>query len=85
MIGRMLRRVEVARDRIASDYLPSPANAPRQRRELGLTTLRASEAAAARCTAIARQARDGKPLPPALLDEGRQTVRQLDDEGLAVS
>jgi hypothetical protein len=78
-MGRLLRRIEVTRDQIASAYLPSPANAPGQRRDLDLAMLQASETVAACCTAIAGQAREGTSLPPAMVAEADRAVRELTD------
>jgi hypothetical protein len=83
-IGRLLRRIEVARDQIASAYLPSPANAPGQRRDLDLATLQASEAVMACCSAIAGQAGEGTSLPPAMVAAADRAVRGLTDGGLVV-
>lgn len=82
--GTLIHRIEMARDRIASDYLPSPANAPGQRRELDLASVQASEAVAASCAAIQARIRDGAPLPPGLLGRACQAVIELDDTGLSV-
>ena len=83
-VDRLLRDLEVARDRLASDYVPSPANAPRQRRELGLAALDATETVAACCAAAARHARGGAAVPADLLSAARQALADLDDKGLAV-
>jgi hypothetical protein len=83
-IGRLLRRIEVARDRIASGYLPSPANAPGQRRDLDLAALQASEAVTACCTAIAGRAREGTMLSAAMVAEAGRAVAELTDGGLVV-
>ena len=83
-VDRLLRDLGVARDRVVSDYLPSPANAPRQRTELDLAVLGASEAVAARCAAIARHARGGAPPPPGLIGDARQALTELNDRGLTV-
>jgi hypothetical protein len=74
----------VARDRVAADYRPSPANAPGPRRELDLATLKASEAVAASCAEIAGLVRDGGPLPPGLLGQACRAVTELDGNGLPV-
>jgi hypothetical protein len=83
-IGQLLRRIEVARDRIASGYLPSPANAPGQRRDLDLAILQASEAVTACCTSIAGQAREGMMLPTAMVAEAGRAVRELTEGRLVV-
>jgi hypothetical protein len=83
-ISRLLRRIEVARDQIASGYLPSPANAPGQERDLDLAMLQASETLVAACAAIADHAREGMSLPLAMVAEADRAVRELTDGGLVV-
>jgi hypothetical protein len=83
-IGRLLRQIEVARDRIASGYLPSPANTPGQRHELDLATLQASETMAACCTAIAGRARKGTSLPAGMVAEADRAARELTNGRLVV-
>lgn len=83
-VDHLLRDLHVARDRVASGYLPSPANAPRQRRELNLAMLGASEAVAAHCAAIASCSRGGAPPPAGMIRDARQALTELNDRGLAV-
>ena len=83
-ISRLPGRIEVARDQIISALLPSPANAPGQRRDLDLAALQASETVVACCTAIAGQAGEGTSLPPAMVGEADRAVRELTDGGLVV-
>lgn len=84
-IDSLIRQIEVARDRVACDYSPSPANGRGQGRELDLDRLLASEVVEQRCRALARQLHDGLPVHPAQLSEVKQAVLGVDDRGLALS
>lgn len=83
-VGRLLRRIEVARDQIASGYLPSPANAPGQRPDLDPAMLQASQTVVACWAAIVGQAREGTGLPPGIVAEAGRAVRELTDGRLVV-
>lgn len=83
-IDRLVRRIEVIRDRVASDYVSSPANAPRLGRQVDLDRLLGSEAVASRCGELARRVRDGVPLARAQLSDAERAVQDFDERALAL-
>jgi hypothetical protein len=83
-INRLVHRIETVRDRVASDYSPSPANAPGLRSDLDLERLLASEAVSEQCKALTSLVRDGLELPAAQLEEARVAVREVEDRGVAL-
>jgi hypothetical protein len=84
LILRLIRQIETARDRIASDYVPSPANAPAVGRELDLDQLQSSESIGQLCQALARQAHIGSdPLTPQL-GEVESNIEQFAYRGIEI-
>lgn len=83
-IDRLVHRIETVRDRVATDYSPTPANAPGLRRDLDLERLAASEAVAEQCRTLAGLVRDGLELPADQLGEVQRAVREVEDRGVAL-
>jgi hypothetical protein len=78
-MNRLIRQIELVRDRVAAHYAPSPANFPRQRREIDLDWIQASEAVEELCNALATQLREGTPMRPEQLGEAAEALRRIDD------
>jgi hypothetical protein len=74
----LLKQIAVVRDRVAADYVPTPPNAPRSRRELDLSRPAASEALLTTCAEVARAVRDGAAVPPAELGAAQVALRVVD-------
>jgi hypothetical protein len=83
-LDSLIRQIETVRDRVASDYASSPANAPGLRRGLDLERLAASEALGERCRALAGRVRSGLQLPADQFNEVHEAVRQVEDRGVAL-
>jgi hypothetical protein len=80
----LIHQIQTVRDRVVSDYRPSPANAPELGHDFYLDRLLASEIVAQHCGALAALVGDGLQLPTAQLNEARAAVREVDDRGLAL-
>lgn len=83
-VDPLIQQIETVHDRVASDYSPSPANAPGLRRDLDLERLLASEAVGERCRTLAGTVRAGLQVSAAQLSEVREAVREVEDRGLAL-
>jgi hypothetical protein len=77
-LNALAKQIAVLRDRVASDYVPTPPNAPMSRRELDLARPEASEALLTTCTRVARTVRDGAAVPPAELGAAQVALRVVD-------
>jgi hypothetical protein len=77
LIDQLIRHVELAYDRVASDYIPSPANLSRGRREFDLNGLETSQAIEEHCLRLAGCLREGCPLLVTEVDEVEDAVRRV--------
>ena len=76
-IDRLLGQVALVRDRVASDYTPTAANAPAARRELSLDCWSSSEQVGQLCVELARRARGGGPTDVLELAEAERATAEL--------
>jgi hypothetical protein len=83
-LNSLIRQIEATRDRVASDYLPSPANAPRLRRHLNLEAVLATEALGERCGELASRLREGQPPTVDQIAETRIAAQNVDRQGLVL-
>ena len=79
-LDALAKQIAVVRDRVASDYVPTPPNAPMSRRELDLARPQASEALLTTCARVARTVRDGAAVPPVELGAAQVALRVIDRE-----
>lgn len=77
-LDALAKQIAVVRDRVASDYVPTPPNAPLSRRELDLARPEASEALLTTCARVARTVREGAAVPPAELGAAQVALRVVD-------
>jgi hypothetical protein len=77
-LDALVKQIAVVRDRVASDYVPTPPNAPMSRRELDLARPEASETLLTTCTSVARPIREGAAVPPAELGAAQVALRVVD-------
>jgi hypothetical protein len=82
-LDALVKQVAVVRDRVASDYVPTPPNAPMSRRELDVAGPEASEALLTTCARVASAVRDGAAVPPVELGAAQLALRVV-DRGLAL-
>ncbi len=77
-LDALAKQIAVVRDRVASDYVPTPPNAPLSRRELDLARPEASETLLTTCARVARTVREGAAVPPAELGAAQVALRVVD-------
>jgi hypothetical protein len=78
-VGQLLGRVAVVRDRVASDYVPTPANAP-QGREIPVERSAVTEELGGLCFEVEVHARSGRPFRLRQLVDARRRLRELERE-----
>lgn len=79
-LDALAQQIAVVRDRVASDYVPTPPNAPMSRREFDLARPEASKTLLATCARVARTVREGAALPPAELGAAQVALRIVDQD-----
>lgn len=77
-LNALAKQIAVVRDRVASDYVPTPSNAPMSRRELDLARPEASETLLTTCARVARTVREGAAVPPTELGAAQVALRVVD-------
>jgi hypothetical protein len=77
-LGRLISQLEVVRDCVATDYVPSPANAPRLGREVDLVRLTASETIERECDGLMKRMKSGRGLSAAM-ESVHQALKEVDD------
>jgi hypothetical protein len=81
----LIHRIEVARDRVDSSYIPTPANARHVRRPPDLEQLSACESLAARCKTLRVEVHHTAQLEANQLDEVGSLMAELDEGWLTLS
>ncbi len=79
-IGQLARHLAMIRDRVASDYVPSPANARARGDWPDLGRLDATEHLSELCVVLARQVRRAPALEPRRLEEATEAALKLEEE-----
>ena len=79
-LDALVKQVAVVRDRVASDYVPTPPNAPMPRREFDLVRPDASASLLVSCVQVARAVRDGGIVPRAALGAAQVALRVVDQD-----
>lgn len=77
-VDALVSAVALVRDRVASDYVPTPPNAPLCRRDLDLTRPEATAHLLKSCARVARTALEGQSVPAAQLGEAQVALRVVD-------
>jgi hypothetical protein len=79
-LGRLLDQVAAVRDRVASDYTPTAANARSARRELSLDCWSASESVGELCVELARNVRSGASVGGPALEQAEKATAELEHQ-----
>jgi hypothetical protein len=81
----LIHRIEVTRDRVATSYVPSPANYRRGTRPPDLERLSASAAVAAQSTSLRAETHETSVLDASQIDKVWSLLAELDEGWLSLS